>query len=865
MLSAEDAESFCAFYDVTPEGNWEGKSVLNTPRSLSQVAGELGIDPGALTQSLERARVQMLEERQQRVPPLLDDKVLTAWNGLMLRAMAQGYRVLGRSEYLSSGLRAAQFVLEHMRRPDGGLYRTYRNGRAHLDAYLEDYAYLADGLLSLYEAGGSSELLQSTAELVQRMVDDFSDPEGGAFFATSRYHEKLIVRSREGHDGAMPNANAVAARVLARLSHHLDRRDYRALALQALCAYGQEVQRTPRAFATLLSVVDFLTEPPLEIVLAGVPGEASYEQLRAELGSQYLPNRVEAHVNPEAEVEQSSPLTLGKRTIGGAAALYLCQNYACQAPLQDAAAVAKALAAADRQAREASSSELVLQRLPGAASATATAAYAARQREGLREYRRLGTTGLCVSAIGFGGYRVDVKLASHRQALERALQSGVNLIDTSTNYTDGQSERLVGRVLSKLVEQKNLRREEVVVVSKVGYAQGTTLAVCQSRERAGRPLPEVVKLSDQLWHSIHPDFLQEQIGRSLARLGLEQLDFCLLHNPEYFLRAAAQSEEQDLEQSQSEFYRRLEAAFKHLEGEVERGRIGAYGVSSNTLAQSPDAPTRTELGRMLEAARAAGGAEHHFALIELPLNLLEADAALNKDDAGRSVLEVAQASNLGVLVNRPLNAYSNGALVRLIDHRLPESQVEFEPACRAVETLEQEYRTQFAPRLRVAENGPAPERFFQWGPELRTLSGQLQSLEQWQEVAGSVIRPRVAELCRAVERAFTGAERAAWHNWQERYLRALGSLFEAMEARAAAQSIRFAEALKQRLLPELPEALRNQDLGRLAIALVGSVPGVTSVLVGMRRTEYVAEAIAGAKLMQVDGALEALRAVRSSA
>jgi uncharacterized protein YyaL (SSP411 family) len=274
LLDRDAAEHFAFFYDVTAEGNWEGKNVLWRRHSVEEAARSLGESPSKLEASLASSRVKLYAARQQRVPPLLDDKVITAWNGLMIGAMAEGFRVLRDRRYLESAERAANFVWTTLLRPDGGLHRTARTGRAHLDACLEDYAYLADAFVTLYEAGGALAWLDRALELGERIVKDFSD-DGEAFFATAREHEPLVARPREGHDGALPNANAVAARALARLARHFDRSDLAERAMAALDAFGAQVPRAPRAFSTALVAVDFLREPPVEIVVAGAAGSSA--------------------------------------------------------------------------------------------------------------------------------------------------------------------------------------------------------------------------------------------------------------------------------------------------------------------------------------------------------------------------------------------------------------------------------------------------------------------------------------------------------------------------------------------------------------------------------------------------------------
>jgi uncharacterized protein YyaL (SSP411 family) len=275
---------------------------------------------------------------------LLDDKVITAWNGLMIGAMAEGFRVLRDPRYLQSAERAAHFVLSGLRRPDGGIFRTARAGRAHLPGCLDDYAYLADGLITLFEAGGSAEFLAEAQRLVERGLRDFDDGHG-AFFTTARDHEILFARPREGQDGALPSANAVFARALARLARHYDRDDFSQRARAALAAYGTLIEQAPRAFATSLDVLDFLESIPFELAVVGRRGAPDREALERAVAERYLPNRVCAHIDPDQPEATDLPLLRGKTLVRGGAALYVCRNYACAAPVTDPGAAAAALAA----------------------------------------------------------------------------------------------------------------------------------------------------------------------------------------------------------------------------------------------------------------------------------------------------------------------------------------------------------------------------------------------------------------------------------------------------------------------------------------------------------------------------------------
>ncbi|RYZ05120.1 MAG: thioredoxin domain-containing protein [Myxococcales bacterium] len=340
LLSAEDAADFCAYYDVTPQGNWEGSNVLRVERTHEEVADELGITVAELRASLQRSIPILYEARGRRVPPLLDDKILVAWNGLMIEAFAVAARVFPERGYAESAARAAEHLRKALVRPDGGLFRTARAGKAHLAGYLEDYAYLVQGLVSLYEVSGDERHLIEAARLAERLLRDFGDDGGGPFYQTAHDHEALIARVRDGHDGALPNANAIAAHALTRLARHLGRPEWEERARDALRGYAKSLERLPRAFGSSLNALDFMTEASLELVLVGEPGADGYDDLTAELARHYAPNRVEARLLPGHTSEL--PLAKGKQLVGGHAALYVCRNFVCAAPVttaEDAAAL----------------------------------------------------------------------------------------------------------------------------------------------------------------------------------------------------------------------------------------------------------------------------------------------------------------------------------------------------------------------------------------------------------------------------------------------------------------------------------------------------------------------------------------------
>jgi aryl-alcohol dehydrogenase-like predicted oxidoreductase len=740
------------------------------------------------------------------------------------------------------------------------LYRTSRHGRAHLEAVLEDYAFFGEGLVDLYEAGGQDRYLDAARRLAERLTRSFQDADQGGFFTTAKEHEALIVRGREGADGATPSGNATAAMLLARLSFHLDRADFRETATGAIRAYGRQLTRYPRGFAKSLAVVDFLTEGPVELAVIGAPDDPGFQAIQDATRPLYLPNRILAATD-RLDGGSIHPLLAGKQRVDGKAALYICRNFSCQQPLTDASAVAGALRQASKHADEAAGGGKLRGRLlDGRATVEGTARYAsrvvnARRADGRLEYgfTRFGKTALTGSRLGFGCYRVDATDPEYGTALSAALASGVNVIDTSTNYMDGESERLVGSVLRGLVAKEDLAREELIIVSKIGYVQGHNLKEAEARERAGRPFPDMVKYGEGIWHCIHPEFLAEQLDASLDRLGVATLDICLLHNPEYFLSQAAQRGEGNLEELRGRFYSRIEQAFAYLEHQVAAGRISWYGVSSNTVGRDIQDPESTSLFDLLSAAaRAAascGTSEHHFAVLQCPMNLFEHDV-WSRPNAGprheKTVLDLAQQEHLAVLVNRPLNAMasSHAGMLRLADVPLESETGDFTEALRAVADLEEEYRSTLAPAIPHDGQGLHPKGFFKWAEELGSVRGRLHGLEHWEQIEHQMIAPHVNQVLQAIPRLLQGNQAKPWEAWRDRYIPRLLALLRLLRREAAEKSHARTQRVAAVIDPLLPESKRQESMSRKALWILMSTPGVTSVLNGMRTVRYVKDSTA---------------------
>ena len=328
------------------------------------------------------------------------------------------------------------------------------------------------------------------------------------------------------------------------------------------------------------------------------------------------------------------------------------------------------------------------------------------------------------------------------------------------------------------------------------------------------------------------------------------LDVCLLHNPEYFLEQAHR-QGQEPEAARQEFYRRIGAAFAHFEREVRAGRIAWYGVSSNSFGEDPANPGSTSLGRMLEAAGVAaqeGGSEggkHHFAVAQLPMNFFEFGPLTVKKEGpagNRSCLALAAENGIGVLVNRPLNAFHGGELIRLADFPLQTPGVPLEEARDRVRALEDEFDREIGSKLRTT-SGERVSRLFDWGRQLAGATGQFGGYEHWQSIQDHQISPRLFHAVGALRSGLPPELSGKFESWLERYLPTLGDLLAIFRAQAAASSQQRSDGIAAALNPALPEGLRGETLSRKVLHAVASVPGVTCVLNGMRHPDYVADSM----------------------
>jgi uncharacterized protein len=342
----EAAEAALAYWGVADGPNFEGHSILHVPREPAEVAQQLGLAPERLAALLGEARQALLAARDRRVRPGLDDKVLTAWNGLALSALAAAGRALGRPDYVAAAVRNAEFVTGAMMQ-GGRLRRTWRDGRAKIPAYLEDHALVGTGLLALYEATFDRRWLDASRELAEAALGLFWDAEQEAFFDAGRDHEALLVRPRNLFDNAVPSGSSAAIDWLLRLGILYGEERYASLARKALRPMADLMGRHPSGFGRYLSALDFHLGPVVEVALLWPEGaaEAAGSLLEA-LFDRYLPRRAVAGAAAGSPGAAGLPLLEGRGAVDGAPAAYVCRNYVCELPVTDAQALARRLEAA---------------------------------------------------------------------------------------------------------------------------------------------------------------------------------------------------------------------------------------------------------------------------------------------------------------------------------------------------------------------------------------------------------------------------------------------------------------------------------------------------------------------------------------
>ncbi|WP_242342348.1 thioredoxin domain-containing protein [Anaeromyxobacter terrae] len=318
-----DAERFMRFHGATEQGNFEGRNILHVP-APDEDAWE----------ALAPQRAALYAAREARPRPLRDEKILAGWNGLAVSALAFGGRVLGEERYVSAAARAAEFVLGRMV-VDGRLRRAWLDGAAGVPAFLDDHAFLAQGLLDLYEATFDPRWLEAAVALSERLEALFGDPEGGAWFGSAADHERLLAREKPTHDGAEPSGASVALVNALRLSAFTTDDRWRVRAERALRHYARALEEHPASFTELLLAVDFATDVAREVVLVWPEGESAPEPFLSVLRRSFLPNRAIAGAAEGAAIDRLgrvAPVAAEKVALGGRPTAYVCERGQCRLP-----------------------------------------------------------------------------------------------------------------------------------------------------------------------------------------------------------------------------------------------------------------------------------------------------------------------------------------------------------------------------------------------------------------------------------------------------------------------------------------------------------------------------------------------------
>ena len=334
ILGEEVGEIFCRIYDVTEQGNFEGENILHPILTLEQSAKFFRKDLREIEKLIADAREKLFQEREKRVKPFRDEKILASWNGLMLSGLAEAIKISANPRILQAALKTVSFIFTQMTQ-DGFLLHTYKDGQAKLPGYLDDYAFVGVGLLDLYEVTQERQLLEQAIRITETMVSEFWDDIDGAFFYTGKSHEQLISRTKPVFDGSIPSGNSMATQLLLRLYHYTGREDYLQRAEKILRLYYDAMESQPFGFAHMLSALDFYLEKPKEIVLVGKRDDPAQRDLLRKINSLYLPNKTLQLIEPGEPLGKISPVLEGKTQLNGKPTVYVCHNFTCSPPVTD--------------------------------------------------------------------------------------------------------------------------------------------------------------------------------------------------------------------------------------------------------------------------------------------------------------------------------------------------------------------------------------------------------------------------------------------------------------------------------------------------------------------------------------------------
>jgi aryl-alcohol dehydrogenase-like predicted oxidoreductase len=453
-------------------------------------------------------------------------------------------------------------------------------------------------------------------------------------------------------------------------------------------------------------------------------------------------------------------------------------------------------------------------------------------------YSTLADTNLEVSEVGFGTYRISAENPEHKEALKYALQKGINFIDTSSNYMNGSAEHCIGKVIYECIEDNELTRKDLVIMTKGGYLQGTHLEHSNSLTDRGEELPDKVVFSESLEHCIHPKCLNIQLESSLNLIGTEYIDIYLLHNPEYYLTWAHKNK-LTREEAREEFYRRIKLSFEFLETKVSEGKIKYYGVSSNTIGYEETDYEFVSIQKLLSIAESISN-NHHCKIIQAPCNLIENNVAVIKNNDGKTAIEFAESKNLAFITNRTFNAIVNNNLFRLVDHDIEEGISWLEVDDNAQNLLQLEMQIE---QLEIDHLALSPEDeiiirdAFKIGSELQSTWQDFKSIEAWKESIRLYIYPRIDY---AVSKLLDSDQLTKEHeSWIFDYVAEMNTFLKSISLYLKVDASNRIDNLRAKISHKKEEIVVGKSFSQTALSYLRGISGVSSSLVGLRKTDYV--------------------------
>jgi len=443
-----------------------------------------------------------------------------------------------------------------------------------------------------------------------------------------------------------------------------------------------------------------------------------------------------------------------------------------------------------------------------------------------------------LSKSGFGTYRTDISIKDHYNALYKALTNGINVIDTSSNYANGRSEELVGKIISDLITENKIKRENIFLITKGGYIQGQNYKFASNLKKEGKPFNEVVELSENLWHCISPDFLEDQINRQLHRLNQSYVDVYLLHNPEYYLNRA-KDQNIDLTVARNIYYSRIKKAFEFLETKVSEGKILSYGVSSNTFISHSNEYDFTSLEKVFEIANSISE-KHNFKVVQFPFNLFEAGAITNKNQSEntKTVLEFSSDNNLTVLINRPLNAITSKGLVRIADFKWDVFlEKDFIKQIKLVSLMEEDLLTEkIAGEISDEKDLNDFKKLLNFGKLVEENWKFFGSIEHYNDMFTQLFVPKISDIMLKIEDKITGEDTI---DFSGRYLKECYKLLNFVGNYYKMRADKRSKIIHSLINKNLDEMFHKYTLSQKSVMLLNSIDGVDCVLTGIRKESYV--------------------------